>query len=119
EKKTGRVFERRNLRRSWERACVAVGLGKQEKLVSERGHSYTKYSGLMLHDLRRSAIRNLSNAGVPEKVAMSISGHKTRSVFDRYNITTADNVLTAMRVLEQVELAKTSGKALDGTNGLR
>jgi integrase len=94
EKKTGLVFDGTNLRKDWQRACVACGLGT---LTEVEGKRDPRYAGLLIHDLRRSAIRNLMKVGVNEKVAMSISGHKTRSVFDRYHIVDTEDVTEAMR----------------------
>ena len=101
--KTGLVFDGTNLRKEWVNACAACGEGTK---IEVKGKPYDpRYEGLTLHDLRRSAVRNLVNAGVPERVAMSISGHKTRSVFDRYHIVSTEDVTDAMRKVVTASLA--------------
>ena len=77
--KTGKicpyVFHRngrriKSLRKSWELACEAAG-----------------YPGKLLHDLRRSAVRNMERSGLSRSVAMQLTGHKTEAVYRRYAIT--------------------------------
>jgi len=82
-----------DFRKAWHTACVAVGLGSFVK--DQKGKK--KYSGIIVHDLRRSCVRNLVQAGVPEKTAMQLTGHKTRSVFDRYNIVSDADLTVAQQ----------------------
>jgi integrase len=83
--------------RSWRTACTAAGLAPGEGETDR-----------LFHDLRRSGVRNLIRAGVPEAVAMRISGHKTRSVFERYNIVSERDLHEAARKLETYVAGRTN-----------
>jgi len=88
-------------RRQWLKALLAVGLAQRE--IGEDGTP--KKGGKIIpavipHDFRRTAIRNLSRAGVTEAVAMKLCGHETRSVYDRYCIVSGDDLTEAAGKLD-------------------
>jgi integrase len=80
-KQTGEPVQ--DFRKAWKAACESAGV-----------------DGRLFHDLRRTAARNLRRAGVSEEVAMLITGHKTTSVFKRYNITDDRDLEAALRTAQ-------------------
>jgi integrase len=81
-------------RKSWATACKAVGV-----------------PGLLFHDLRRTAVVNMIDAGMSESEAMLISGHKTNSIFKRYDIVTDGRLAKAADKLNALFHSKISSAA--------
>jgi integrase len=103
-----------DFRRAWEKAVVAAGLGKLvcpkcsaevrsgkcEKCKTEVLRKDCVFKGLLFHDLRRTAARNLRNRNVAQEVIMQIGGWKTAEVFRRYSIVDQSDIANAMQRLE-------------------
>jgi integrase len=103
----------KDFRQAWWSACIRAGLGRFEcrdcgSIASEgrkcrtcNSNKNAKYFGLHFHDLRRTGIRNMSRKGIPGKVGMLISGHKTDSVYRRYNIVDMEVLKSATTKIEE------------------
>lgn len=101
-------------RKSWQTAAISADLGAMicPKCEAQGPKKYcrkcrvdTNYVGSHFHDLRRTAARDLVRLpGVSQKMARAITGHKTDSMFDRYNIVSTEDTSQALEKLAQIRL---------------
>lgn len=96
----GRII---SFRDTWKAACREAGLWE--------GDEETGKPTKLFHDLRRSAVRDMVRAGTPEAVAMRVSGHRTRAMFDRYNIVSEADLHQAADRLGKYRSARTETKS--------
>ncbi len=111
----GRFAGRRiqDFRKTWATACKRAGLA-----VTVQKNGKTIIRPLFIrHDFRRTAVRDMVNLGIPERVAMTVTGHKTRAVFDRYHIVSPADLREAARKLAGTFAGTLEDSALDANAG--
>src|SRR5207247_2678351 len=93
----------KSFKTTWKKACAKVGI-----------------PWVIPHDFRRTAMRNLVRAGISERIAMQMTGHKTRSVFDRYNIVSEGDLREAKKKLDSKSgtMPGTKGEKSEHRSGL-